>query len=206
MASLIRLLKRLEMPLPKGDAADFPADFPLLETQRLLLRAPTRNDARDLFRYAADPLVSRYVVWQRHETIADSRRFLNGVIAENCSKGGLTFAVQDKNSHAMIGTLGFNWIDNENHVAEAGYSFSREYWGKGLATEALRALLGFGFDTLKLNRIEGQCDARNPASGRVMEKCGMRREGILRQRYFLKGVYTDMILYAALKNDTSNDL
>ena len=197
----MRLLKWLDWPGLIKERAEMPGQLPLLETRRLLLRAPLRSDARDMFRYAKDPLVSRYVVWQRHETPADSKEFLSGIIADNRSGGGITFAVQDKESGAMIGTLGFNWIDRENHVAETGYSFSREYWGRGLATEALRALMTYGFDTLHLNRIEGQCDVRNPASGRVMEKCGMRREGLLRQRYFLKGVYTDMILYAVLKSD-----
>ena len=101
----------------------------------------------------------------------------------------------------VIGTIGFMWIQQENRSAEVGYSLSRPYWNRGLMTEALRALLGFGFEQLHLNRIEAQHESDNPASGRVMAHVGMRYEGRLRQRVYNKGRYADVDLYAILRND-----
>ena len=101
----------------------------------------------------------------------------------------------------IIGTIGFMWINCEHRSAEVGYSLSRDCWNQGYATEALRAVLRFGFNTLRLNRIEAQHELDNPASGRVMEKCGMRCEGTLRQRVFNKGRFSDVRLYAILRGD-----
>ena len=78
---------------------------------------------------------------------------------------------------------------------------SREYWGRGLMPEALRAMIAFGFERMGLNRIEARCIAENAASARVMEKVGMTYEGTLRQREFIKGAYRDMKLYAILKSE-----
>ena len=80
-----------------------------------------------------------------------------------------------------------------HHTAEIGYSFSRDYWNRGYATQALTAVIRTAFHFLPdLNRIEAQHDIRNPASGRVMEKCGMKKEGILRSRLYNKSEYVDV--------------
>ena len=91
-----------------------------------------------------------------------------------------------------------------NRSAELGYSFSREYWNHGYATQSLQAVIDAAFTSLPLNRLEAQHDIRNPASGRVMEKCGLRQEGILRNRIVNKGEYVDVALYAILRSDWNN--
>ena len=101
----------------------------------------------------------------------------------------------------MIGTIGFMWINLDYRSGEVGYSLSRAYWNQGIMTEALRAVLAFGFDTLQLNRIEAQHETDNPASGRVMEKAGMRPEGTLRAKVYNKGRFTDVRIWAVLKKD-----
>ena len=93
------------------------------------------------------------------------------------------------------------WYSAENHSAELGYSYSREHWNHGYATQALNAVVDAAFRSLPLNRLEAQHDIRNPASGRVMQKCGFRREGILRNRMINKGEYVDVVLYAILRSD-----
>ena len=101
----------------------------------------------------------------------------------------------------MIGTIGFMYYSDANRSAEVGYSFARDVWNKGYATEALRAVICSAFSSLPLNRLEAQHDTRNPASGRVMEKCRMHREGILRQRLMNKGEYADVALWSILRSD-----
>ena len=93
------------------------------------------------------------------------------------------------------------WIQDDNRAAEVGYSLARGLWNRGLMTEALRAVIDFGFRGLNLNRIEAQHESENPASGAVMRKCGMQREGTLRQRLMNKGRFVDVELYSILRCD-----
>ena len=89
----------------------------------------------------------------------------------------------------------------EHARAEVGYVLSRGYWGRGIMTEAVRAVIHFGFEELHLNRIESRCIAENMASARVMEKAGMVYEGTLRGREFIKGYYRDMKVYAIRRKE-----
>ena len=84
---------------------------------------------------------------------------------------------------------------------EIGYALARKYWGQGLMTEAVRAMLDYGFNTLHLNRIEARCDVENAGSWRVMEKVGMKFEGVLRQNIMLHGRARDARMYAILRED-----
>lgn len=175
--------------------------LPTIETERLILRPMRMRDAQDLFAYARDPQVSRHVLWDTHTSISDSRQFLRGAIRQYRKGQPGSFAITLKGSGRMIGTVGFMWINLDYHSAEVGYSLSRDYWNQGIMTEALRAVVAFGFDTLRLNRIEAQHETDNPASGRVMAHVGMQFEGVLRQRLKNKGRFVDVALYAILRSD-----
>jgi len=175
--------------------------LPVLETDRLILRPLQMRDAQDLYAYAQDPQVARHVLWDAHESIWESRQFLRGAIRQYRKGQPGSFAITLKDSGRMIGTIGFMWINLDYRSGEVGYSLSRAYWNQGIMTEALRAVLAFGFDTLQLNRIEAQHETDNPASGRVMLHAGMQYEGTLRQRLKNKGRYVDVALYAILRAD-----
>jgi ribosomal-protein-alanine N-acetyltransferase len=122
------------------------------------------------------------------------------------SRRGLpsSWAVTLRDSGKVIGTIGFMWYSEANSAAELGYSLSKSFWNLGYATEALRAVIRSVFAVLPVNRLEAQHDLRNPASGRVMEKSGMKKEGILRQRIRNKGEYVDVALFAILRSDLEN--
>ncbi|MBR1585279.1 MAG: GNAT family N-acetyltransferase [Clostridia bacterium] len=177
------------------------AHLPTIETDRLVLRPLRMRDADDLYAYARDPEVSRHVLWDTHKSPADSRQFLRAAIRQY--RRGLpgSFAITLRDSGRMIGTIGFMWVNLDHKSAEVGYSLSRDYWNRGIMTEALRAVIAFGFDTLHLNRIEAQHEIDNPASGRVMAHAGMRYEGVMRQRLMNKGRYVDVAQYAILRSD-----
>ena len=179
----------------------FFSHLPILETDDLLLRRPARKDAKDIFRYASDPEVARYVLWDPHRSLAETRSFISYLRSRGRAGYPTSWVVTLKETGTVIGTIGFIWYSDENRSAELGYSFSREYWNRGFATQALNAVIGASFRSLPLNRIEAQHDVRNPASGRVMEKCGLRQEGILRARIFNKGAYVDVAIYAILRPD-----
>lgn len=177
------------------------SNLPRIETARLVLRPLQMSDANDMFAYARDPEVSRHVLWDPHKTIWETRRFLRFARSQYRKGFPGSFAIELKDGGRMIGTIGFMWVNPDYKSAEVGYSLSRDWWNKGIMTEALAATLCFGFDTLKLNRIEAQHETENPASGRVMAHCGMRFEGVLRQRLKNKGCFKDVAMYAILKSD-----
>ena len=175
--------------------------LPVLETERLLLRPIRRSDARDLYAYARDPEVSRHVLWTPHASIADSRAFIRDIRRQYRKGFPSSFAIELKAERKMIGTIGYMWINPEFRSCEIGYSLARPYWNQGIMTEALKELIRYTFESMRINRIEAMHEVDNPASGRVMEKAGMLCEGTLRQRVRNKGHYSDVQLYSILACD-----
>jgi len=175
------------------------ADLPTLETERLILRKMALNDAEAVFAYASDPEVSRYTLWETHRSIEDSRAFLELTTQKYENGGEPDWGIVYRGDGCLVGACGLVSWEAEHARAEVGFVLSREYWGRGLMPEAVRAMFRFGFETMNLNRIEARCIAENAASARVMEKAGMAYEGTLRQREYIKGAYRDIKLYAILK-------
>ena len=174
---------------------------PQLETERLVLRKMTLDDAGAVFAYASDPEVTRYVLWETHRSVEDSRAFL-GLTERKYEGGGEPdWGMVYKGDGRFVGTCGFVGWSREHARAELGYVLNRRYWGRGLVHEAVRVMIAFGFEKMDLNRVEARCVAENTASARVMERAGMTYEGTLRQREFLKGAYRDMKLYAILRGE-----
>ncbi len=174
---------------------------PVLMTRRLTLRPPRLSDTAAFFDYARDRRVAAFVLWDAHQSPADSRDALRSIRLRSRSQGAQTFAICPRETGKLIGTIGPVWVDWENRSCEVGFSLAHDHWGKGLMTEALTAFLDYAFTTLGLNRVEGQHDLENPASGLVMEKAGMAYEGTLRQRLYYKGRYADVAVYALLRED-----
>jgi ribosomal-protein-alanine N-acetyltransferase len=174
-------------------------DLPTLETERLILRKMVLNDAEAVFAYASNSEVSRYTLWETHRSIEDSRAFLEFATQKYENGGEPDWGIVYRGNGCLVGACGLvNW-EAEHARAEVGFVLSREYWGRGLMSEAVRAILRFGFERMNLNRIEARCIAENAASARVMEKAGMFYEGTLRQREYIKEAYRDIKLYAILK-------
>lgn len=183
--------------------SDVFADLPTLRTPRLLLRKLRRGDAAAVFAYASDPEVSRYVVWETHRDIEDSLTFLEMMIERYHNAQVAVWAFEEITSGRLIGTGGFGNWSTAHARAEIGYTIGRADWNRGFATEALRAMIAFGFERMALNRIEAQCDVRNVASARVMEKAGMTREGTLRRRMVMHGEPCDVYIYSMLRSERS---
>ena len=175
--------------------------MPDLRTPRLRLRKLTMRDAPDIYRYSRDPEVARHVLWDAHRSIGESRAYLRYMLRRYRTHECGSWGIELLETGRVIGTIGFMWVQEDNAAAEVGYSLAREYWGRGLMTEALRAVIQYGFDHMQLNRIEAQHETTNPASGAVMRKCHMQHEGTLRSRLFNKGRYVDVELYAILRKD-----
>lgn len=174
-------------------------DLPLLQTPRLILRKVELADARDMFEYANDPEVARYVGWAAHRTIQETKEFIQFIIGLYKSAQIAPWGIEFKESGRFIGTIGFHYWLTEHRRAELGYAIGREFWGQGFATEAVQRLLDFGFNEMNLHRIEARCEPPNVASQRVLEKCGMTYEGLLRDHMYAKGAFCNLKLYSILK-------
>jgi len=173
-------------------------NFPILETKRALLRQWKMDDAEDVFDFGRDSEVSKYVLWDTHKTIGDTMDFLSRTIKNSDVVG---FAIEEKKSKKVIGGCGIhNWDELQSQV-ELGFVLARSCWNRGLMTEILQKIVEFCFTELEINRIYGKCAVENIGSARVMEKCGMQLEGIMREEMVSNGKFYDVKWYAILKKD-----
>ena len=175
--------------------------IPQIETDRLILRRMLPADAADMYDYAHRSDVTRYLTWEPHPNLTYTREYLAYVNAHYTAGDFFDWAVVDRESGRMIGTCGFTRFHCEADCAEIGYVIHPAFWGRGIATEAVGAVIRFGFQRLELNRIEAKFMAENDASRRVMEKNGMKFEGIMRQCMYIKGTYRDVGVCSVLRRE-----
>jgi ribosomal-protein-alanine N-acetyltransferase len=181
------------------EVKDVFGDSPILETDRLLLRRLEAHDLEDVFEYASDPEVAKHTSWLAHASIEDTRQFLNHVL--ELYRNGKVAPWGVVYEGKVVGTCGFLDWDLDSSRAEIGYALSSTYWGRGLMTEAVGEVISFGFRTMRLNRIQGRCEVENMASVRVMEKVGMKQEGVLREHEYSEGRHVDIVLYSILRRE-----
>jgi ribosomal-protein-alanine N-acetyltransferase len=175
--------------------------IPTLTTERLTLRRILPTDLDDVFAYASNPAVPKYLLWYPHPNKDYTARYLREVDRRYKKAQYYDWAITLTDSGKMIGTCGFTSFDLPNNSAEVGYVLSAPYWGQGIAPEALRAVITFGFEALELNRIEAHFIPENQSSRRVLEKCMMRPEGVRREAMYVKGGYVDIETYAMTARD-----
>lgn len=173
-----------------------------IETSRLLLRRFRMEDAPAIYKnWASDPQVADRLSWNLHRSVDDSVTLLNGWLAHYDNDEYYRWAITLKPDTEPIGNITVVRSDNDIRMVHIGYYVGRAWWGLGIASEALSALIRFFFEEVGMNRIEARHDVKNPASGKVMEKCGMTLEGTKRQAEFTKGVLLDCAEYAILAED-----
>jgi len=174
---------------------------PQLETERLVLRKITPDDADDIFEYASDDEVAKYVTWDTHKSVDDTRNFINFILGRYERDEAGEWGIALKENGKLIGTIGFTAYSVKSRRAEIGYVLSRKYWGQGIMTEAVNLVLKFAFEDMGLNRIESLHVLDNEKSGKVMQKAGMSFEGIIRERIYFKNKFWDAKQYAILRSD-----
>jgi RimJ/RimL family protein N-acetyltransferase len=151
----------------------------LIRTERLVLRRPVERDAAAIFDgYAQDLDVVRYLVWRPHRTVDDTHEYLRYVQHGWMTGTELTWALTFPDRDRLIGMIA---IRPAGHKPDLGYVLARAYWGRGLMTEAGRAIIELAFSDPRVHRVWAVCDVDNHASARVLEKLGMTREGVLRR-------------------------
>lgn len=173
------------------------------ETPRLILRKVTPEDLDNIFEYCKNPNVARYVTWDAHQSLEDTKKFINYAL-DSYKVGApepMAIILKDDPKQRMIGSVGLIPASPKNRTFELGYVIAEEYWGKGLVAEAAKPLINFGFKHFAMQRLQCRCDILNPQSSRVMEKLGMQYEGTLKASMYLKGKPRDMHMYSIVKSD-----
>jgi RimJ/RimL family protein N-acetyltransferase len=179
-----------------------PAEFAEVETARLRLRRLTAADLPALIAYRNDPEVARYQNWETFSA-EEADAFLREQDATEPGTPGSWFeiAMEEKASGTMVGDCALHVRKDDPRQGEIGFSLSRAHQGRGLASEAVAAVLDYAFGTLGLHRIIAVTDARNAASAALLERIGMRREGHFIQNIWFKGAWGDELQYAVLAEE-----
>jgi len=174
---------------------------PSLETNRLILRPLDKADLPALFALHSDPEAVRYTPHEPWKTPADGEAWHARVTGNRESGAAIEFVLVLRETGVPVGTACLFRFNEPVGSAEIGYMLAPAHWGKGLAKEAVAALIEFGFETMGLKRLEAQLDPRNEASAKVLVRSGFTREGHQRRNYFAKGEHSDTGLYGMLRDD-----
>ncbi|WP_297426372.1 GNAT family N-acetyltransferase [Clostridium sp.] len=177
-----------------------------IETNRLMLRRFSTEDAIDMFHnWTHDSEVTKYLTWLNHENIETTYKILK-IWKDNYKNiDYYHWAIELKESKQVVGSISLINLDDYNENCEIGYCIGKEFWNKGITTEALSNIINFAFTQIGFKRITGKHHIRNLASGRVMKKCGLKYEGVLRK--IIKdgnGVLVDCKCYSILNDEYLN--
>ena len=176
--------------------------FPILLTERLYLREIQHSDAQALFSYFSRDVVTLYFDLPTFQHMDEAYELVKTWQENFQQKKAIRWAICLKdNPNQLIGSCGFHNFSSEHFRAEIGYELHPAFWQQGITTEAVSAIISFGFDTYKLNRIEAFIDPDNLASRKLLEKIKLVSEGILRDYFFEKGRFVDGEIFALLKKN-----
>ncbi|MEZ3455320.1 MAG: GNAT family N-acetyltransferase [Oscillospiraceae bacterium] len=177
----------------------------IIETDRLLLRPFRSGDAPFMFKnWAGDRDVAKFLTWNAHRSVSDSECVVNMWVAEYNENSCYNWAIVMKDISEPIGGISVARIYDNIGAAEIGYCIGKNWWGNGIMTEAFSAVIPYLFE-VGFNRITAAHAVENPASGRVMQKCGLTYEGTFRQFFrATSGELLDISFYAVLKEEFSS--
>jgi ribosomal-protein-alanine N-acetyltransferase len=175
--------------------------FPVLETERLVLRQACQADVGAFLRVAQDDAVMRYYgvkPFKTEQQAVEEIEWQHRIYADGT---GIRWVITERDRGLYIGDLGYHEIKAQHKRAEVGFKLARAHWRRGLMTEALTAVLDYGFASMGLNRIEALVDPRNTASAGLLDKLGFTREGLLREYECERGAFVDLYMVSLLRRE-----
>lgn len=174
-----------------------------LETERLVLRQFALEDADKMYQnWASDPEVTKYLTWPTHESVGVTKRVLSDWVSSYDNENQYQWCIAKKENNEPIGSISVVNMKEKAESFEIGYCISRAYWHQGITSEALRAVMDYLLNEVGARRIESRHDPRNPYSGAVMQKCGLRYEGTRIQADWNNTGICDEALYGYVKGVT----
>ncbi|GEO11188.1 GNAT family N-acetyltransferase [Segetibacter aerophilus] len=172
--------------------------FPVLETERLLLRQLSNEDAEDVFVMRSDPQVMQYIPRPLAITVEDAAAVIQ-MVNEFIEKGEkINWGITAKSTGKVIGMIGYVNMKPQHFRAEVGYSLSRAWHRQGIMLEALKCVLKYGFDHLNLHSVEAIIDADNVASGNLLVTAGFAQEGFFKEDFYFNGEFRNSVHYGLL--------
>lgn len=172
--------------------------FPILETERLLLRRVSDTDVNEMFELRANPKTMQYIPRPLVTNLDGALEHIKMMEDKIINNEGINWAVTLKGSNKMIGVFGLYRIKPEHYRAEVGYMLLPEFQGQGITTEAVQGIVNYGFDTMHLHSIEAVIDPENIASEKVLQKCGFVKEAHFKENEFFDGKFIDAVVYSLL--------
>lgn len=174
-----------------------------LKTQRLILRKIVNEDAPNIFKtWANDSEVTKYLTWKAHQCVKDTEAIVNIWVEAYEKDTTYRWILELKDTNQVIGMIDVVAFSQNDECATIGYVLAKPYWNQGYMSEAFKAVLDFLFNEVNVHRVEATHMITNPASGKVMEKCGLKVEGVKRLKMKnYKGVFVDLVMYGLVKQD-----
>lgn len=180
--------------------------FPVLETERLILRKIEKEDAQDIFKYLSDKEVMKYYGTEPFQTVDEAVRTISRYESVFKEKSGIRWGITLKGANQVIGSCFFYDMASEHYRTDLGYVLNKDYWGQGIAQEAVKAAIKYGFENLNINRIQSVIEPPNLASQKLAERLGFLREGLLRDYEYFSGKFDDLYMYSFLKSDLNTEV
>ena len=176
-------------------------NIPTIETERLILRKILPSDSADMYEYSCLDEVTKYLTWSSHKSEKETERYIK-LLSKKYTQGAFwDFGIELKENSKFIGTCGFTSFDTDLNRAEIGYVINPNLWGAGIAPEACRAVLKFGFSVFDLDGVCARYIEGNDSSKKVMEKLGMSYVTTYKNSYYIKNEYKTVIEYSITKKE-----
>lgn len=172
-----------------------------IKGRKINLRWITVADAMSIYKYAGDKAISRYTFIPHPYTLQNAHDFIKTTKSDRRKNAGYHFGLENPENGQIIGMVGLQNIKFVSRCGELGYWLGKPFWGKGIMSEAIHLMLRFCFFKVKLHRVQAYVFPANEASVRLLEKVGLKREGLLRERFAHRGDYADAYLYAILEDE-----
>ncbi|OEH92044.1 GNAT family N-acetyltransferase [Bacillus solimangrovi] len=176
-------------------------EFPIIETERLILREVTIEDAEGMLDYFSDQDVVKHIGLAPFQSVADVYDEINWYKSIREEGSGIRWGITLREEEQVIGSCGFLNMKPKHHRAEVGFELSKDCWGKGIASEALEAVVKYGFLHYELERIEALVEPTNLPSQKLLERQKFQKEGLLRHYEYTCGKFDDLYMYSILKGD-----
>lgn len=173
--------------------------FPILETERLILRELTEKDAEGIFACFSNKDVTRFYGLETLKSLDEAEKLIDIFSKNYYNKSGIRWGIERKESEGIIGTIGFNAWSAKHKRAEIGYEIHPQQWRKGYTSEAVCKVLSYGFDVMELTRIGAVVFVENKASNQLLRKIGFQEEGVLRKYMYQDGKAYDTYVYSHIK-------
>ncbi|MFM9943671.1 MAG: GNAT family N-acetyltransferase [Bacteroidia bacterium] len=174
--------------------------FPTFDTERLTLRRVTMVHSQDMFNLRADINAMRYLDRPIAETLDDAEDLIKRMDNDIDNNTGIGWGIFLKNTNRLIGTIGYYRMKKENYRAEIGYMLLPDFWKQGIMSEAMKPIINFGFNEMKLHSIEADINPNNEASAAILKKHGFVQEAYFKENVYSNGQFLDTEIYSLLIN------